>query len=158
MDKPQTGSPTPPRRRTKTKQFRQGKYTLTNPDKYLGDKDKVFYRSSWELRCFQFFDNNANVLKWASEEIPIKYIKPTDKKIHTYWPDLFVIYADRSGIIKKELIEIKPDKQTKEPKKNATLYAKLDYAVNISKWKAAASWCESKGIKFRLLTEKQLYL
>lgn len=137
--------------------YKQGLYTPINVEKYLGDPTKVRYMSSWELRMFQFLDNNPNILKWGSEEIKIPYIKPTDKKVHMYWPDFFIIYKDKQGRIKQELIEVKPLKQTKPPRKNASMYEKLTYAVNCSKWQAAAEWCKQNNVEFRLLTEKQIY-
>lgn len=137
--------------------FKQGQYIPTNKEKYLGDPNKIRYMSSWELKMFQFLDNNSNILKWASEEIPIKYIKPTDRKIHTYWPDIFIVYKGKNGQIKQELIEIKPQKQTKQPRKNASIYEKLTYAVNCSKWHAANEWCKANNVEFRILTEKQLF-
>lgn len=147
------------------KNFKQGVYTLKHPEKYKGDPDKVIYRSSWELQFFSFLDNNTKVLQWSSEEIAIPYLKPTDGRMHKYYPDIFVCYENRNGEIKWELIEIKPIQQTRSPRKNSkhAIYEQLTYAVNTAKWLAAKAWCEyqsmatGKTITFRLVTEVQIF-
>ena len=42
------------RKRTKigNKKYKQGKYLLQNPQKYLGDPTTIVYRSSWEFFFF----------------------------------------------------------------------------------------------------------
>ena len=78
--------------------FKQGYYTPKNPDKYVGDITKIRYMSSWELELHKFFDGNPNVIRWASEEIAIPYYKPTDGRIHKYYPDYWVNFALNPGI------------------------------------------------------------
>ena len=53
-----------------------------NPSKYLGDPTKIVYRSLWERKCMRIFDENPNVIRWASEEMAIPYFSPVDKKRH----------------------------------------------------------------------------
>ena len=139
--------------------FRQGLYTPKNPAKYVGDSTKIRYMSSWELKVHQFFDNNPNVIRWASEEISIPYLKPTDGKIHKYFVDYWVEFKDKAGNIRTELIEVKPLAQTKAPRANHkhSLYEQLTYAVNIAKWTAAKSYAEHKGWTFRLVTESSIF-
>lgn len=138
--------------------FKQGFYSVRNPDKYVGDLKKVVFRSSWELSMNQFFDNNPNILRWSSEEIYIPYVKPTDKKVHRYFPDYWVEYKNRDGNIIQEILEIKPDDQVHpNQKRRLTSYDKVMYAINISKWQAATEFCNKRGIKFRILTEKQIF-
>jgi hypothetical protein len=141
------------------KRFEQGLYTLSHPEKYLGDPTKVRYMSSWELHLHKFFDNNTRVLKWASEEIAIPYIKPTDGKLHRYFPDYWVEYINKDGVIVREIIELKPASQTRMPRKGAktSLYEHLTLAVNMAKWQAAEVWCKQRGIKFRIVTEKSVF-
>ena len=61
-----------------------------------------------------------------------------------------------------ELIEIKPYKQTIMPKatkgkhKRTLLTEAKTYAVNTAKWKAAKEYCDLRGIRFRIMTEKDL--
>lgn len=148
------------------KHFKQGYFTPKHPEKYLGDVTKIRYMSSWELHCFHFLDGNPNVLKWASEEIAIDYIKPTDGRIHKYFPDLLICYRTKDGEVKWELIEIKPAAQTRPPRKNTkhALYEQATYAINVSKWKAAQAWCERQRqltgttVLFRIITENQLFV
>lgn len=141
-------------------EFLKGKYKLINPNKYIGNPDNIVYRSSWELKMNQILDNNPHVLKWSSEEIIIPYIKPTDKQVHRYFPDYFVIYRDKFGNIKKEIIEIKPQAQTKastSKNKKRRLYETITYAINMAKWEAAVKWCNQRGITFRVVTENELF-
>lgn len=153
--------------RAKSKaKYKQGKYIPRNPDKYAGDPNNITYRSSWELSFNQFLDSNDRVLRWASEEIAIPYYKPTSNranKIHNYFPDYYVEYVDRHGELHKELIEVKPAAQTKAPtrvgkKKTTQLYEQINWVVNTEKWKAAQQFCDKYGLKFRILTEKELFL
>ena len=138
--------------------FKQGYYTLKHPDKYVGDPNKVIFRSSWEEQTNRFFDNNPNVLRWSSEEIYIPYIKPTDGKVHRYFPDYWVEYKDKSGNILQEIIEVKPENQVFiQRKKRLSEYDKVTYNINRAKWQAAGEFCKKKGIKFRILTERSLF-
>lgn len=139
--------------------FLQGKYVVKNPQKYIGDPTKVVFRSSWEKDLHRFFDMNPNIIRWGSEIIAIPYIKPTDGRIHKYVVDYYVEYKNTKGELVKELIELKPKCQTRSPKANSKhhLYESVQYAVNVSKWAAASKWCEQRGIKFRIITEKSAF-
>lgn len=141
------------------KNFKQGFFTPFHPEKYQGDVTKIVYRSSYELEMNKFLDGNPRVLKWASEEIAIPYIKPTTKKIHKYYVDYYVEYINKNGEIKKELIEVKPLAQTKPPRSNNkhALYEQITYAINIAKWQACQRWCDERGITFRIVSEKTLF-
>lgn len=138
--------------------WRQGFYKVRNPDKYVGNLNEVVFRSSWELSMNQFLDNNPNILRWSSEELIIPYLKPTDKKVHRYFPDYWIEYKNRDGKVVQEVLEIKPDNQVNVGrKKRVTNYERITYAINIAKWKAATKYCNDRGIKFRILTEKQMF-
>lgn len=140
------------------KKWRQGVYEVRNPDKYVGDLKKIIFRSSWELSMNQFLDNNPNILRWSSEEFYIPYIKPTDGKPHRYFPDYWIEYKNRDGEIVQEVIEVKPSNQVyPSQKKRLTNYDRVTYAINVSKWKAATEFCNKRGVKFRILTEKQIF-
>lgn len=150
--------------------FLQGTYEVINKEKYKGVK-KPRYLSSWELDVFRRFDTNPNILEWGSETVIIPYISLIDAceqfpngKPRRYMVDLYVKYFDKqTGEIVKELIEIKPYKQTQEPKptkgKRKTTYLKevYTYQVNKSKWIAAANWAKKRGMRFRVITEKVMY-
>lgn len=140
--------------------FKQGYYQPKNEDKYTSDLSKIIYRSSWELTFMKFLDNNPSIVGWASEPFPIPYVKPTTGRVHRYFPDFFVEYFDKDGILMKEIIEVKPHSQTrrtrsKNPK--TKLYEDIAFAVNVAKWQAAKQFCDDNDIKFRILTENEIY-
>lgn len=140
--------------------FKQGYYTPRNAVKYVGDITNIIFRSSCEEKAMQFFDNNPNILRWSSEPIAILYKKPTDNQQHRYFPDFWVEYKSSDGVVTQELLEIKPDKETKPSTSRSNkgrVMENMTYAINISKWTAATQWCQKHGIKFRILTEKQLF-
>lgn len=140
--------------------YKQGRYRPKNSSKYVGNVDNIVFRSSWELQFFKFCDTNPNVLRWNSEGIAIPYVKRTTGRVHRYYPDVFIEYKDKHGKILKELIEIKPLKETKPSrakKHKQRLYENLTYSINQDKWTAAVKWCRERGIKFRILTEEQLF-
>ena len=93
----------------------KGKYKPSFPKKYKGDPTNVIYRSLWERKFMVYCDKNENVLEWGSEEIALPYKSPLDNRIHRYFPD-FYIKVKEGNQIKNYLIEIKPKKQTVEPK------------------------------------------
>lgn len=147
------------------KNWVQGWYTPKRPDKYLGDPNNIRYLSSWELEFFKFCENNPNVIKWASEEIPIHYYKPDPVSGNlissVYYPDVYLVYKDGEGKLRKRLVEIKPHKQTKPSKARKPLkraQEQYTHIVNQCKWKAAEEWCKQKGIEFHVLTEKDQFL
>ncbi|QDJ96504.1 head completion protein [Xanthomonas phage Xoo-sp13] len=128
----------------------------------MGDSDNIIIRSSWELRVFQFCDNNVNVLRWGSEEIAIPYMKPCPEGFRPakYYPDLCVEYINRFGEHIKEIIEVKPEKFTKASKSrnSATkMFENQQYIVNMAKFNAADLWCKRNGFKFSVLSEKSIF-
>lgn len=146
----------------KTKSFRTGYFTPVNVEKYMGNVEKIVYRSSWELAMNRFLDNNENILRWSSEEIKIPYIKPTDGKVHHYYPDYWIEYRNRDGVVVTEIVEVKPSTQAKAPTtrgkaRKTILYEQTTYAINMAKWKAANDWCNQRGFTFRVITEKSLF-
>ena len=137
-------------------------YKPSHPEKYLGNSNNIICRSSWERQFCRYCDTNPNVVKWASEELAIRYISPVDGRPHRYYPDFLIEVKEKSGKLKKYVIEIKPKKQTQPPvkKKRVTkgfiLEAKT-YAVNQAKWKAAVEFCNDNLIEFKIITEDELY-
>ena len=73
--------------------FFQGLYKPKNKSKYKGNLQKIIFRSSYELQFMHYCDNNPGVLEWASEELAIPYVKPTDGKIHRYFLDFWMKYV-----------------------------------------------------------------
>jgi hypothetical protein len=134
----------------------RGRFIPQNPQKYLGNPDKIMGRSSWEFRLFKWLDQTPAVLQWASEEFSIPYLSPFDNKVHQYYPDALVIYKDKYGNLKKEIIEVKPLKETiLQPR--ASERDKMAFILNQAKWKAAARFAEQQGMTFRVITEKTMF-
>lgn len=136
--------------------YKQGKYNPRRPSKYKGDIRKVFYRSGWELKFMLWCDTTTSVTEWGSEEIIIPYTSPVDGKRHRYYPDF---YVKVNG--KKYVVEVKPSKQTKEPKtqkRHTKRYITevITWSVNKVKWHAATEFCKDYGMEFMLITEKEL--
>lgn len=139
----------------------QGRYTVQNTDKYVGNVRDVFYRSMWELKFMKWCDNNPAVLQWGSEEIVIPYLSPVDGRVHRYFVDFFIKLRNRRGEEQRYLIEIKPKKFTEPPRRPARqtrryVQEAMNYAVNQSKWDHAQRFCEKHGLKFLVLTEREL--
>jgi hypothetical protein len=154
----------------------QGTFEIQNKSKYIGIK-QPFYRSSWEKRFMFWCDNNPNVLKWSSESIKIPYaiFENGHYKTHNYFPDFYMEVVDKSGNLKKYIVEVKPFNQgpiklktgeTYKPKppKNKNqkamkryLYECKMYNKNSIKWEAAKKYCQSNGIQFIVLTKNDLF-
>jgi predicted nucleotidyltransferase len=122
---------------------------------------EIWYRSGWELKAMQHFDQNPNVLEWSSEEYIIPYVSAVDGKWHRYFPDFYIKVRTKTGEVKEYICEVKPKAQTQEPKvqKRKTkkyIYEVLNWGVNTSKWEAAHRFCQSKGWEFKILTETDL--
>ena len=139
----------------------KGRYRPSNPKKYKGDSSNIIYRSLWERKFMVYCDNHSKILEWGSEEIALPYRSPIDNKIHRYYPDFYIKVRETNGKIKRYIIEIKPKKQTVEPKvkKRKTkgyIYEVYEYARNQAKWKAAQEFCKDRMWEFKVLTEDEL--
>ena len=132
-----------------------GLYEMANPTKYAGNR-KPRYRSSWEHAFMRFCDNHPSVISWASESIKIPYRNPLTGKQSVYVPDFFIMYQNSKGKKRAELVEIKPDSQTRLGAKTSQ-YDKLAIEINHAKWEAAAKWCRLKGVQFRIVTEGDIF-
>lgn len=109
----------------------------------------------------KYCDLNENVLEWGSEEIALPYRSPLDGKIHRYFPDFYIKVKESNGQIKRYIVEIKPKKQTVEPKPQQRktkgyLYEVREWARNQAKWKAAQEFCEDRQWEFKIITENEL--
>ena len=142
----------------------KGKYSPRNPGKYRGDHTMIEYRSSWERTFMKWCDLREEVLKWSSEEMCIWYMDPISKKNRRYFPDFIIQVKDSDGLIRTEMIEVKPYKQMVGPDRNparktkAWIYEVKTYATNMAKWEAAKKYCKKKGWSFRIITEYDLGL
>ena len=135
--------------------YANGKYTIKNPEKYIGKRAPT-YRSSWEFTFCSFCDNNPAVVNWASEAIQIPYRNPVTGKQTVYVPDFIIVYVDAKQKKHTELIEIKPSKEA--TMESARSYRdKLSVAINMAKWAAADSWARANNMRFRVVTEFDIF-
>lgn len=152
---------------TKRKQSAKGKFNFTNPQKYFGGSvDNVTYRSSWEWDLMRTFDKNPMVLGWSSETVKIPYYNPTKKgKPNTpntvYVPDFLVVYIDRQNKKRVEMIEVKPAKEVMGLQEKHNIKTskrdKAAQAINMMKWEAAIRFCKKRSMRFRVMTEYEIY-
>ena len=141
--------------------YYQGRFQPQNPQKYRGNLNEIYLRSSWEYKFARWCDLNSNVLEYGSETIVIPYRWSVDGKVHRYFVDFYIKVQQTNGMIKKFLVEIKPHKQTIEPviPKRKTKYfveEVLAYTKNMDKWEAARNFCADHGMEFIVLTEFDL--
>jgi hypothetical protein len=133
-----------------------GKYIVKHRSKYKGNVDNVVFRSMWERHCFSWCDNNSNVVRWSSEEVVVPYYWDIDKRMHRYFVDLKIEYTNGKTV----LIEIKPEKETKLPKRpdksKRYINEAMTYVKNMNKWEAANSFAKDRGWEFHIWTEKTL--
>ena len=142
--------------------FYKGKYKLKNINKYIGNKNNIIYRSSWEKRFMKYCDSNNNIVSWSSEELYIPYVSPIDNKYHKYYPDFLIKIKDNANKFKIIMIEIKPHKETIKPllgkrKRRTTFLTEMSkWAVNSSKWQYAQKYCQTRNWEFKILTEEHI--
>ena len=126
-----------------------------NPNKYVGTFP-IVYRSAWELTFMNVCDQHPNILQWASESIQIPYQHPLTGRWHRYIPDFLILYTDKDGKRHGELVEIKPASQAILERARSKR-DKEAFIINSAKWKAAEAFCAQKSLKFRVMTEYDLY-
>jgi len=135
--------------------YAQGKFSVRNMEKYVGKKMPT-YRSSWEMTFMTFCDNNPAVLQWASEPFMIPYRNPLSGKNTIYIPDFMMVYIDAQQQKHAEVIEVKPLKETTlETAKSVR--DKAAVILNMAKWTAARAFCQAHGMKFRIVTEHDIF-
>lgn len=166
-----------------SKSPRKGWYLLKFPEKFIRPSDNymksfkdisdsdglklaVEYKSGLELKSFRYADSNPNIISWAVEPFPIKYIKPTDNRPHRYYIDLVITFNNKRTFF----IEVKPYSQTKPPRKPKgfatgkstpkalTRYKNdvMTFMINTAKWDATKAYCKQHGYTFATLTEREL--
>lgn len=145
---------------------KHGLYKVKNIDKYLGNVNHVEFKSSWEYKFCVYCDLTPEILKWGCEILVIPYVDRFSKS-RRYIPDFYMECRSlkHSDILNKFLVEVKPDKETREPVIPKTIspskLKNLEWELNTwhtnkHKWVYAIEWCKSRDIIFRLVTEKQL--
>lgn len=148
----------------------KGWYQLLNPNKFIKPIDEymqsykdghVNFKSRLELKAIKYADFNKHIISWSIEPFNIKYVKPTDGKIHRYFIDLFLEFSSGD----KFIVEIKPKSETLPPKKptkntqKASMNYQLalqTYSINQAKWKAAEEFAALNKMKFIILTDEEL--
>ena len=128
--------------------FAHGKFTMKNPDKYVGLKTPT-YRSGWEHSFMRLCDEHPNVYQWASESIKIPYRHPITGKYTIYVPDFFIVYNDKDGRKHAELVEVKPMNQTNLRDAGKSIGKQTQVVINHAKWEAASAYARQNKIKFR---------
>lgn len=130
------------------------KYTVANRQKYIGNENRIIGRSGWEMSVFEFMDMHPNVIKWSSEEKPVRYYDPVRKRFRTYWPDIYFETVQH----KRYLVEIKPAKYTVVPTVSGDVSRKKYqlYLVNKAKWAAASRYAKRRDIVFQIWSEDRI--
>jgi hypothetical protein len=136
--------------------FAQGRFEVKNPSKYVGKKSPMS-RSSWEFVFMKMLDEHPSVESWASESIQIPYRDPFTGKYTIYVPDFFVVYNDKKGSKHAEVIEVKPESQTRLESVGKSRYNQEQYVKNMAKWEAATAWCKQQGVRFRVVNEGDIF-
>ena len=136
--------------------FAKGKFYPKNNEKYIGLKTPT-YRSSWEHAFMRLCDEHPNVYKWASESIRIPYRHPLTGKYTIYVPDFFIVYMDKEGRKHAELVEVKPKAQTTMENAGRSHAKKKQVVINQAKWEAASAYARQNKIRFRVVSEEQLF-
>jgi hypothetical protein len=137
--------------------YAQGQFQIQNPGKYVG-KGMPKYRSSWEFSVMSMCDNNPSIVQWASEAIHVNYRNPFTGKNTIYVPDFFVMFVDAAGKTHGEVWEIKPSKETSLEEAGRSPRAQAAAILNMAKWEAARAYCAAQNLKFRIITEHDLFV
>jgi hypothetical protein len=95
-------------------------------------------------------------MQWASESIQIPYRNPVTGKQSIYVPDFLITYRTRQNILVGEVIEIKPKKLSIIESKMSNR-DRMVVAINYAKWDSATKWCNRNGLKFRVITEEDMF-
>lgn len=147
---------------------RQGYFSPVNPHKYIGDANKIIYRSGWEKKFCTFCDLNERVLAWSSETIKIPYVHPIDGTTKPYNVDFYMKIMKNDGLVKEYIAEVKPAKKLLKPelprtgrinekRMNAHIEQTKEYLINMHKFSAAKKWAEDRNWEFIIVTESFLF-
>lgn len=128
---------------------------MKNPQKYVGTNVPI-YRSSWEWSFMQMCDINEHVTHWSSEPLRIPYVNPVNGQRSVYVPDFLIEFFDSKKKRHVELVEVKPKKQA-YLKYAKSKHDKLMLVINQAKWQAATKYANRQGIKFRVITEDDIF-
>lgn len=146
----------------------KGLFRCINPKKYVGDASKIVYRSSWELTVMRRFDSDPDVLAWSSEPIIIPWADPmNENKVRRYIPDFMVKRRRPDGVVETIIVEVKPSKESplhstpkrgKGRKSEKRFIAEvMTHEHNKRKWESAMRYAAKHGMRFMVMTEKELF-
>jgi len=152
--------------RSRRPKYKQGIYKPRNKAKCINTQSgkKVEYRSQLEFEYMYKLDYSNRITKWGSEVVWIPYYNPIKKRVCQYWTDL-VVHSKEHGVL---IVEIKPEKEitailenkipkrTGRKKESTLMYELKMFAINQAKWRAAKEYCDTKGWKFVLVSEKNI--
>ena len=99
---------------------------------------RCWCRSTYEKRYCELLDTSQDVRTYRSEPMYIPY--SSGETVRNYVPDFLVTYLDGSCV----LVEVKP-------------MALVNLPGNVVKINAARNWCAENGMKFLVITERELY-
>jgi len=74
-----------------------------------------------------------------------------------YVPDFFIVYMDKNGKKHAEMIEVKPMSQTTMESAGRSMAKKKQVIINMAKWEAANAYAKQRKIRFRVVSEEQLF-
>jgi len=165
--------------------YLKGEFTPKNPNKCLNkngklpnSKDKITFRSSYEMIFANWCDLEDDVIEWGSEVIEIQYFSKVDNKKHRYITDFVFMSRNADGGVDKWLVEIKPKSQVpvlnavgeiqfpELPKKKRVTKKSIErwqsfcnvLKTNHEKWESARVWARKNGYNFKVITEQELGL
>jgi len=145
-----------------SKNYKQGIFNPQNKEKYKG-KLPINYRSGLEFKFCMFCDCNRSIVEWGIESVIVPYIDESRNNTkHNYVVDFVLTVKDKDGKFTKFLVEVKPSKETVKPIRTARktettlMNESLTFVRNQCKWKYATAYAESKGMKFQIITEKDI--
>jgi hypothetical protein len=148
--------------------YRQGYYALLNPAKYIGDPNKIIFRSSWEKKFAIYCDTNERIIAWSSEPFQIPYLNPVEREMKPYNVDFYMkVRSSNEKGYSEYIVEVKPSKQLKAPKapsgrvtekrmNDYTTQLKT-YLVNLAKFQAAKDYAKDRGWSFVVVTETFIF-
>ena len=96
----------------------KGKYQPSYPRKYKGNPTNIVYRSLWKESSWFIVIIMNEYLSGVVKKCMCGIVHLIDNRhFHRYFPDFYIKVKESTGAIKKYIIEIKPNKQTKPPAK-----------------------------------------
>ena len=72
-------------------------------------------------------------------------------------PDFFIVYQDKEGRKHAEMVEVKPMSQTSMESAGKSMAKKKQVVINMAKWEAANAYAKQRKIRFRVVSEEQLF-